>query len=51
MGQRYLLSHQLPELLEPAGPEVAAVHGGFDGRPYHDEAPHLSVQAGAAEED
>lgn len=50
IAQRYLLSRDLHELLDAAGLVVEAVHGGFRGEPFGDEAAHLVVTAARREQ-
>ena len=45
LHSRYLLSHQVPELLSQAGLTLAALHGNFDEEPYHYESDYLIVRA------
>lgn len=42
---RYLLSHQVPGLLQHAGLSLAALHGGFHGESFEPDCEHLVVRA------
>lgn len=48
LPQRYLLRHELCQLLSEAGFDDVLVRGGFEGEPYDDDADHLVVAASPA---
>ena len=49
LPQRYLLQHELRELLAEAGFDDVLVRGGFEGEPYDEDAEHLVVAASPAQ--
>jgi len=51
LPQRYLLSEEIPRLMEDAGLELVVIHGGFDQHVHDEDSEQLIVTAQRPEDD